>query len=224
MQSKTAADPAQVLADLQAEIARLHRIIELKDEQIRLLNLRLFGPKTEKLSSAQMTLMLQEVSLTSGEVEQEAQRPQAQKENPLPRAKQPRPNHPGRERLPQSLERREQIIPCCPEDCRCLIFRWAEGGLGRRSFSKGLSGSCSATGIAPTTNWAKGSCMWVAWHTLGEASWRRPNWQRGATPHETATPTSPSTIQGLKARPITTILSRVSRRDVTEFDHRSQTL
>jgi len=119
MQSKTAADPAQVLADLQAEIARLRRIIELKDEQIRLLNLRLFGPKTEKLSSAQMTLMLQEVSLTSGEVEQEAQRPQAQKENPLPRAKQPRPNHPGRERLPQSLERREQIIPCCPEDCRC---------------------------------------------------------------------------------------------------------
>jgi transposase len=104
---------------LQAEIARLHRIIELKDEQIRLLNLRLFGPKTEKLSSAQMTLMLQEVSLTSGEVEHEAQRPQAQKENPLPRAKQPRPNHPGRERLPQSLERREQIIPCCPEDCRC---------------------------------------------------------------------------------------------------------
>jgi len=32
-----------------------------------------------------MTLMLQEVSLTRGDVEQEAQRPQAQKENPLPR-------------------------------------------------------------------------------------------------------------------------------------------
>ena len=32
-----------------------------------------------------MTPMLQEVSLTRGDVEQEAQRPQAQKENPLPR-------------------------------------------------------------------------------------------------------------------------------------------
>ncbi len=38
MQSATAADPAQVLTDLQAEIVRLRRIIELKDEQIRLLN------------------------------------------------------------------------------------------------------------------------------------------------------------------------------------------
>lgn len=119
MQSQTAADPAQLLANLQAELVRLRRIIELKDEQIRLLNLRFFGPKTEKLSSAQMTLMLQELSLSVGEVDQEAQRPPAQKDNPLPRAKQPRPNHPGRERLPESLERREEIIPCCPEDCRC---------------------------------------------------------------------------------------------------------
>lgn len=119
MQSTTAADPAQLLANLQAELVRLRRIIELKDEQIRLLNFRFFGPKTEKLSSAQMTLMLQEISLSVGEVDQEAQRPQAQKDNPLPRAKQPRPNHPGRERLPESLEWREEIIPCCPEDCRC---------------------------------------------------------------------------------------------------------
>jgi len=119
MQSRTAADPAQVLADLQAENLRLRRIIQLKDEEIRLLNFRIFGPKSEKLSSAQIPLLLEEVSLTAGEVDQEAERPEAQKQNPLPRAKQPRPNHPGRERLPESLERREVIIPCCPEDCRC---------------------------------------------------------------------------------------------------------
>ena len=64
-------------------------------------------------------MLLEEVSLMTEEVEQEAQRPADQKQNPLPRAKQPRPNHPGRERLPQSLERREEIIACCPEDCRC---------------------------------------------------------------------------------------------------------
>ncbi len=109
----------QALADAQAEVTRLLRIVALKDEQIRLLNIRLFGPKGEKLSSAQIPLLLEEASVSAGEVEQEAERPQAQKEAPLPRAKQPRPNHPGRERLPEHLERREQIIPCCPEDCAC---------------------------------------------------------------------------------------------------------
>jgi transposase len=107
------------LARLQAEVARLQRIIQLKDEQIRLLNFRIFGPKADQLSSAQMPLLLAEVSLTTGEVDQEAGRPEEQKHNPLPRAQQPRRAHPGREPLPASLERREEIIPCCPEDCRC---------------------------------------------------------------------------------------------------------
>ena len=110
----------QIVVDLQAENARLARIIELKDEQIKLLNFRLFGPKSEKLSSAQMSLMLAEISLQAGEVDQEADRPQAQKDQPLPQAKQPRPNHPGREPLPVHLERREEIIACCPADCQCV--------------------------------------------------------------------------------------------------------
>jgi transposase len=119
MTSQPATDLAQVVSDLQTENRRLLRLLELKDEQIRLLNLRLFGPKADKLSSAQIPLLLAEPSLTAGEVSQEAEQPEAKKQNPLPRAKQPRPNHPGRERLPESLERREQIIPCCPEDCHC---------------------------------------------------------------------------------------------------------
>lgn len=119
MQSQTESPSPQVIADLQAEVARLQRIIQLKDEQIRLLNFRLFGPKADKLSSAQMPLLLEEPSLSLGEVDQEAQRSEAEKQNPLPRAKAPRPAHPGRDPLPASLERREEIIPCCPEDCRC---------------------------------------------------------------------------------------------------------
>jgi hypothetical protein len=55
---------------------------------------------------------LDEASVTAQEGQQEASRLEAPKEAPLPRAKQPRPNHPGRERLPENLERREQIIPC----------------------------------------------------------------------------------------------------------------
>lgn len=119
MQSLSELKSAQVITDLQAQVARLERIVQLKDEQIRLLNFRLFGPKGEKLSSAQIQLLLTEVSLTAGEVDQEAERPDAQKQDPLPRAKRPRPNHPGRQRLPENLERREEIIPCCPEDCTC---------------------------------------------------------------------------------------------------------
>ena len=106
----------QAFQDLQSEVVRLQRIIQLKDEQIKLLNLQRFGPKGEKLSKAQMPLLLQEISLCVGEVDTEAERPEAQKQNPLPQARKPRPNHPGREKLPAHLERREEVIPCCPED------------------------------------------------------------------------------------------------------------
>jgi transposase len=118
-QPATLDETRQALAVSQAEVVRLRRVVELKDEQIRLLNIRFFGPKGEKLSSAQTSLLFGEASVTAAEVEKEAELPAAQKQNPLPRAKQPRPNHPGRERLPEHLERREEIIPCPPEDCAC---------------------------------------------------------------------------------------------------------
>jgi transposase len=116
----------QVVQDLQAEVARQAKVIadkdkllQIQDEKIRLLNLRLWGPKGEKLSPAQTAMLFEEASVTAQEVQTEAARPVAEKENPLPKAKAPRPNHPGRHELPQHLERREQIIPCHPQDCRC---------------------------------------------------------------------------------------------------------
>src|SRR5208282_1900297 len=116
----------QAFEGLQTENARLAKVIEdkdkllqIQDEKIRLLNLRLWGPKGEKLSPAQIALLFQEASVTAAEVQQEAQRPEPEKENPLPKAKTPRPNHPGREKLPEHLERREVIIPCHPQDCHC---------------------------------------------------------------------------------------------------------
>lgn len=104
---------------LQSEVARLQQIIKLKDEEIRLLNVRRFGPKGEKLSPAQIVLLLDEISLTQAEVAQEADRPEADKKDPLPKTKRSRPNHPGRNVLPEHLERREEIIPCCAKDCQC---------------------------------------------------------------------------------------------------------
>jgi transposase len=130
----------QAFQDLQAEVGRLQqslqdkdkllqsqdqaiqskeRIIQLQEEKIRLLNLRIWGPKGEKLSPAQTALLFEEASVTVQEVQQEAQRPVAEKENPLPKAKAARPNHPGRQDLPEHLERREVIIPCDPMDRIC---------------------------------------------------------------------------------------------------------
>jgi transposase len=106
-------------ARLLHEQARLQQIIALQAEQIRLLNFKFFGPKSEKLSAAQMELLQAEISLTAGEVDQEAERPETEKAAPRPKVKIPRPQHPGREPLPPHLERREEIIHCCPADCRC---------------------------------------------------------------------------------------------------------
>jgi transposase len=118
-QTQPPIDPLQRLRELEAQVARLEHLLRLKDEEIRLLNFRLFGPKSDKLSSTQIPLLLEEVSLTAGEVDQEAEQPAAQKQSPAPKTRQPRASHPGRERLPEHLERREEIIPCCPADCRC---------------------------------------------------------------------------------------------------------
>jgi transposase len=113
----TLCDLRQALDWAQGEVARLQRIVALKDEQIRLLNFKIFGPKSEKLSPEQIQLLFQEVNVAAAEVEQEAQQSEAQKK--VPSSRQPRRDHPGREKLPEHLERREEILPCCPEDCRC---------------------------------------------------------------------------------------------------------
>jgi len=108
-------------ARLRHEQARLQTVVQLQAEQIRLFNFRLFGPKSEQLSPEQMHLMQTEISLSQGEVEQEAQRPAAEKAAPRPKVKIPRPQHPGREPLPAHLERREVVLPCHPEDCQCAV-------------------------------------------------------------------------------------------------------
>jgi transposase len=108
-------------ARLRHEQARLQTVVQLQAEQIRLFNFKLFGPQSEQLSPDQMQLLQAEISLSQGEVEQEAKRPPAEKAAPRPKAKIPRPQHPGREPLPAHLERREVVLPCHPEDCQCAV-------------------------------------------------------------------------------------------------------
>ena len=83
----------QAFAGLQAELAYKDTIIKLREEQIRLLNIRFFGPKGEKLSPGQTLLLLEEASVSAGEVAQEAARPEEEKQKPAPKARRPRPNH-----------------------------------------------------------------------------------------------------------------------------------
>jgi transposase len=123
------AQARQAFEDLQGEVGRLaqvirtkDQIIELQNQKIRLLNFKLWGPKGEAISPAQTALLFEEATVTSAEIQQEAELPPAQKENPLPRPGKtatPRVHHPGREPLPEQLERREVIIPCHRQDCLC---------------------------------------------------------------------------------------------------------
>ena len=120
------AETRQAFAGLQGEVGRLEQVLRIKDQiieiqeqKIRLLNFKLWGPKGDTLSPAQTALLFDEASVTPAEIQTEASLPPAQKENPLPRAKRPHPHHPGREKLPEHLERREVMIACPPQDCRC---------------------------------------------------------------------------------------------------------
>jgi len=116
---------------LQAEITRLQFILKLKDEEIRRLNLQRWGPKADKLSEAQLALLPQELIVAPPEVEQEAALPE-EKKTPLtvPKAKVPRRRHPGRTALPAHLERREEIIPCHPQECACPVCGQARPLIG----------------------------------------------------------------------------------------------
>lgn len=111
------AEARQVVETFQAEIARLTQILKLREEEIRLLNIRLWGPKADKLSDNQLALLPQELVVASEEVQSEATL--SEQDKSVPRAKKPRGKHPGRTTLPAHLERREVIVPCHPDDCRC---------------------------------------------------------------------------------------------------------
>src|SRR5512141_2861037 len=74
----------------------------------------MLGPKSETLNDLQLELLAdQEPGTTLDEVEAESERA------PLPAAPpRERKPHPGRQRLPEHLERVEEIVPCTEQTCR----------------------------------------------------------------------------------------------------------
>jgi transposase len=82
-------------------------------EELRKKRIEQLGPRSETLSDLQLELLLdQEPGTSRDEVEAEAKREPIA--NIPPRERKP---HPGRQRLPEKLERVEEVIPCPSQHC-----------------------------------------------------------------------------------------------------------
>ena len=93
--------------------------IQKLEEELRLLRIARFGPRSEKLSDLQLSLLEEEPSVTADEIAAEAGRGPVP-ETPTPETpKQKRKPHPGRQPLPAHLPRKEETLVCPPEACTC---------------------------------------------------------------------------------------------------------
>jgi transposase len=101
---------------LRHELKRSQREIELLREVIRLMRLEKYGPSAEALSEGQFALLDQELWVEAGEVNAEAALPEQEKQATDEGKTRQRP---VRTELPQHLPRRETILSCPPEQCRC---------------------------------------------------------------------------------------------------------
>jgi transposase len=98
--------------------ARIRLEIENKllKEELRLMRIEKYGPKSEQLSDGQLELLESEPGVSAGEIETEAERTEGEKRDVgQPRKRQ----HPGRAELPAHLPRIERILTCTAEQCRC---------------------------------------------------------------------------------------------------------
>jgi len=106
-------DPQLRIAQLERELRWAHLKIQVLEEKLRQQRIRLLGPHSETLNNLQLELLAdEEPSATGEEVAAEAQR------EPITRkpARERKP-HPGRERLPEILPRREKVIRCQDPTC-----------------------------------------------------------------------------------------------------------
>jgi len=84
---------------------RLEIEVKLLKEEIRLMRIEKYGPKSEQLSDGQLDLLESEPGVSAGEIESEADRTEGEKRD----VGQTRKRHPGRTELPAHLPRIERI-------------------------------------------------------------------------------------------------------------------
>jgi transposase len=110
---------AEEIIRLKKELDWANLKIRALQEQLRLERIKKYGPKSEKLSAAQLELLETEPGVSTAEVEAESTR------NPLPppasrrKGENLKRRHPGRQTFPAGLPRVERIILCTPEQCTC---------------------------------------------------------------------------------------------------------
>jgi len=114
------------IAELTRQLTWANLKIQLLEERLRLARIKKYGPASEKLSDAQLDLLEQEPGVSDAEVEAESGREplaaSGPEGTPAPGPlgpKRPAKKHPGRQELPAGLPRRERVIACAPEQCRC---------------------------------------------------------------------------------------------------------
>lgn len=105
----------EVFSNLVSEHERVKFENLMLRQQLRLLRIEKYGPRSEKLSDAQLDLLELEPSVTQAEIEQEATQPA----KPAPAITKTKKKHPGRVDLPAHLERREVKIACPAQECVC---------------------------------------------------------------------------------------------------------
>lgn len=121
--------PEEQMKHKEARISKLEQQLywaQLKiqklEELLRQQRIARFGVRSEKLSDLQLALLDEEPSVTADEVSAEAEREGLPGTGALPVGdpQQPeRAKHPGRQRLPLHLPRREETIACPAEACTC---------------------------------------------------------------------------------------------------------
>ena len=104
----------QQIATLEAKLAWSQLLVKKLEALLREQRIQQFGPKSEKLSDLQLELLMEEPSVTAGEVEAESKR-----EAIKAKTARTRQSHPGRNPLPAHLPRVTETIVCAPEACRC---------------------------------------------------------------------------------------------------------
>jgi transposase len=101
--------------------------IQVLEERLRLARIAKYGKASETLSDLQLELLELEPGVSRDEVQAESER------GPLPPSDKPevenaarKQKHPGRQTLPEHLDRVEKIVACTPEQCLC-------GGCGKET-------------------------------------------------------------------------------------------
>jgi transposase len=112
---------AEEIVRLKKELEWAHLKIRVLEERLRLQRIDKYGPKSEKLSDAQLELLEAEPGVSTAEVEAESAREPLPPPSPARSAKDDngKRRHPGRQTLPAHLPRVERIVSCRPEQCTC---------------------------------------------------------------------------------------------------------